>query len=204
MKRFSFFMLIIFLSTTVLAFDPPKGLKWGMTYETVKDSLPNTKELKGPNVPKGFRDLSESRIPANYHRAEVKKLSILHEDAQRSWCIFDTLQNLCAFQYAFVWINDKSGTPGGKARTFYEKLFENLNAKYGAPQINEIGDKKDYNIPIGVEWQVIWQDTDSSQIHFAIGRTKKTIFNIDGFIVFLSYSRRPGITGITEKESKDF
>ncbi len=206
MRRLIFLLSLVFLSVTAFAFDPPKGLKWGMTYETVRDSLPNTKELKGPDVPKGFRKFIDSKIPENYYRAEIKKLSVLDENAQRSWCIFDDQGGLCCFQYAFTWVNDKSGEASGKARNFCDRLFQNLTAKYGPVLINEIGDKKDYEIPIGIAWRMIWQDVDSSQIRLSIGRTKTNVLigDLDGYIIFLSYSQKPDIIAKTEKESKDF
>ena len=177
-------------SATCSAFDPPRGLKWGMTYQEAKDTFPALGKLSREKLPKGYREYPELRTGGSNYRAEAKDLKLLDKKAKRTYLVFDSTMRLTQFQYIFLWDNDESNKGLRKSWVYHYDLALSLSQKYGPPSIDETKEERGKSISSGVGFRMIWEDTNKSIIILTITRQRHdaVIAVVDEYMVLLVYS----------------
>ncbi len=196
-----FVSLLIFTGSNlpILAYDPPQSLKWGMSFEEVKNVIKDSPdlEIKEPNkkeLPKGYREYKELRFPDDYSysRAELKGAKLLDKKLKRTFLVFDNANGLSSFQYFLLFDNDETNKGYRKCWVFHSDLKSALETKYGAPTTDETDeDIRQKPIASGVKYSVLWEDSTGSQIELLITRQTHKILGIGGideYIIFLIYS----------------
>jgi len=191
---------IVLLASSVLAYDPPRGMKWGMTYEECKTALGQPKgEDEALKIGKIQQVKANKNQPAGYGYAQIKSVKLFGKKAKTAVAMFDSTGGLCQISYTFSWDNDdkkgqdifsRGGTGREKCYQLHGKLVDGLSGKYGEPVKEPKGDIYGTSIAHGVTLETIWEDTTS---HTMIGvvltrnKTNLVIGMLDEYIVQLVY-----------------
>ncbi len=215
MVRMTVYLAILLLVASISsAFDPPKGLNYGMSYDQTKANL-DTQGVKVERPDKKkinriLREYVEFNLPNNYSRAKIKGTELLDKKSDESYLVYDDEKGLVAFQYIFEWANDVNAgenepTAQGfrKCWVFFDKLKNVLVSKYGDPTKDEVSAMlKAKDMPSGTEFKTDWVAPDSSSISLVITRqTHNVIIGIaDIFLVFLTYANPEYNTDIKDSE----
>lgn len=197
MIRVAYLMALV-LVVNLNAYDPPKNLKWGMTYDEVTTTLKN---LQKDDMIKIDKLKTDGNIPDNFYLAALKGVKLFDKKAKEAYAVFDSSKSLCAIQYGFVWNNDENTTnmfeSRGKGRAnaweYHQDLTKKLTVKYGPPSKDETEGSFGQPLASGVRLETSWIDsTSGDKIIAAITRQKvnAVISRIDNYIVALVYANR--------------
>ena len=192
-------MLLISLSD-IWAFDPPKGLKWGMSYDdcgnVVSQPKGDDEPLKLGKLKKGKND--KGAVTA-FDYADIKTVKLFEKKAKTAYAMFDSSGGLCQVNYSFSWDNDdekgqdifsKGGTGREKCYQMHGKLVDGLRGKYGEPAVEPKGDIYGTTIAHGVALETMWKDTSSNTMIGVVltrNKTNLVIGTLDQYIVQLIY-----------------
>ena len=192
------------------AYDPPKRLNWGLTYEAVATTL--------EGLPKKERiQIKEAKeredLPTGFLAAELKKVKLFGKKTKEARVVFDTTGGLCALQYGFVWENKEktdnvfeSANKGrDKSWEYHDELLTALRTKYGDPAATISDELIGHDISSGTKLKTEWVDSVSGdKIILAISRQKKNlvISRLDYYIVVLLY-HSPTYTEAKQEEIRE-
>jgi len=194
MKRFviSSLAVAIVFATSSLAYDPPKGLKWGMTYEEVKAHLATLSKDDRSEVgnlmivePKSSkkRALAENLLGGvpiidNIQFTEFKKnLEIAKKKIHQSYLFFHPENGLCSVWYRRQFTDEKEKATN-LAWDYFKTIQTLLITKYGEPK--ESIDLNTPHIqllpesPIRVHWM---SNEDGAVIVLSIRQVKQAFFS---------------------------
>jgi len=189
-------LIVMVLITNLYAYDPPKNLKWGMTYDEVMKTL---KESGNEDIVKIDKLKTDKNIPDGFYLAALKGVKLFDKKAKEAYAVFDTSKYLCAIQYGFVWDNDENTTnmfeSRGKGRAnaweYYQELTKKLAVKYGQPTKDETEGSFGQPLASGVRLETSWVDsTTGNKIMVAITRRQinAVITRVDNYVVALVYA----------------
>ena len=159
MKKFITLLMASFvLQSIVLAYDPPKGLHWGMSYQEVKktlEGLPKEKKVKVKKLEKKRSKtlLSRDQVPSSISVARLGTVKLFDKKSEAAFVFFHNEKGLCGIEYIFDWINDKDDKNQfmrGRDHSwkYYQNLVKALTNKYGPPEYDETeGKSENYITP---------------------------------------------------------
>lgn len=202
MKRLVITVSLFFVLSvaSLSAFDPPRGMKWGMGYQ---DCASVVGEPKGDDEPLKLGKLKQTKKGKDatvvYDYSDIKTIKLFGKKAKTSLVMFDSTGGLCQVSYTFSWDNDdKKGqdifSKGGQGREkcyqMHGKLVDGLRGKYGDPIKEPKGDIYGTTIAHGVALETMWKDTTTNTMIGVIltrNKTNLVIGMLDEYIVQLIY-----------------
>ncbi len=187
--------ILMAITCSASAIDPPKGLQWGQTHAEVKSALKNLPKDKRFDVKDPE---TNDNLPLSFRSAELKDVKLFDEKAKEAQVVFDSTGGLCAVQYAFAWENKERTTnifeSANKGRdkswAFYNELLQALYAKYGEPVSSVPAELQGQDVVSGTKLRTEWVDqTTDDKIILVMTRQKRNavIARIDNYIVVLLY-----------------
>ncbi len=168
MKRIFLTLACMLLASNTLAFNPPKGLSWGMTYDEVRNKLENPSKGEKAKIKKLSKDHKTHtfypvhELPEGYRYAEIEKVKLLGEEADEILAVFDEDGALSVFQYHFRIITGDESETINKMWSYYQKLTDVLKKKYGEPTRNQVT-PTDFGAPLSKDTylETVWDDENS-------------------------------------------
>ena len=203
-------------ASTANAYDAPRGLRWGMPYDSVCidiRKLPREKQYI-PEKPK-----ADDEFPMGFTLSKIKDVKVLDEKTREAYLVFDSTGGLCAFIHVLAWDNVKDtgntvesiGTGRSQCWEYYQKLTRGLKAKYGEPTVDQTSGTYGEPIASGVKLETNWVDTTTGDKIMAVISRRKTnavisrrktnavIARVDQYIVALVYAT-PAYINAKEEE----
>jgi hypothetical protein len=144
MLRVLLIVVLVIATTNAFAFDPPKGLKWGMTYDEVKAKLENPDagdKVKVKKLSKNHKTRTffpEHNLSEGYKSAQLEKIKLLDNKVKTAYAVFDTKGKFTVLQYQFDNITGEDTGDINKMWVYYQKLTDALKKKYGEPTRNQV------------------------------------------------------------------
>jgi hypothetical protein len=139
--------ILIFLSISKLAnaYDPPKGLKWGMSPADVQETLINAEEKDKAKTGKVFEpgkaaifypkeDIDKDK---RFYLVSLEKVTLLDKKIREGYLAFDTSNHLVLVQYQFSDFGAEDNSYSS-CWAFYQRLYEALVAKYDTASSNDV------------------------------------------------------------------
>ncbi len=190
--------MLLIISTSVGAYQPPKKLTWKMQKDIVVDKIQTTDGLKIKDKHhkkpiKWIREYTEFSLPEGYFRAEIGGAKLFKKKAKKTYVIFDKDRELTSFQYVMEWTNSDNNKGMRKSWVFHSDLKATLLRKYNEPIEDETHESiRATDMPSGTKYRTRWIDEDGTSISLIITRQTHDILvgTIDNFYVFLIYDRQ--------------
>jgi len=184
-------------------YDPPKGLKWGMTYEEVVDKLKlqskddaiDVKKLEEPKRQNAQFFFPDKKTLQGFEVAKLEKVRILRKKADHSLAVFSDSAGLVLTQYG-IFINEGNDANNlGELWSTYQRFREVFVSKYGAPTQNQITSSEiGKELPIGTYLLTEWKDsTTNDAIRLIVQNRGEKVLGVTmvSFLyVYLEYASR--------------
>jgi hypothetical protein len=184
-------------------YDPPKGLKWGMTYEEVVDKLKlqpkdeaiDVKKLEEPKRQNAQFFFPDKKTLQGFEVAKLEKVRILGKKADNSLAVFSDSAGLVLTQYGIRINEGNDANDLGELWSTYQRFREVLVSKYGAPTQNQITSSEiGKELPIGTNLITEWKDsTTNDAIRLIVqnrGEKALGVTMISFLNVYLEYASR--------------
>jgi len=187
--------IMLLLTSSSKAFNPPRGLFWGMKYGAIEEKL---KSLPKDDQPQLKEMKCAEDLPPGFHLAELNKVKLYDKKAQEARIVFDTTGGLCALQYVFTWDNQEktnnmfetANKGRDKSWEFHDQLLRALLTKYGQPTSTFPAELKGHDVSSGTKLITEWIDSLSGdKIILAVSRQKTNLVfaHVDRYLVALLY-----------------
>lgn len=180
-------VLITIIISSVFAFDPPKGLRWGMSYEQAKahlQTLPKHKTSKLGKImtvknPSKLTRLLIGSVPLveGILYCDFKKnIKIADQKIHSSYLYFHPETGLCSVWYQRRFTNEDR-IANKLAWSYFKQVYSLLALKYGRPPAHDIDlDTPHFRLlsesPIRTKWI---SSTDSTVISLTLRKVKSFI-----------------------------
>lgn len=202
--------IVMFAAVAAKAYDPPRGLKWKMSYQEVESILGSPKgddalrlnKLEDPNRQNAQFFYPHRNALKGLKVARIDKVKLAEEKAEYSCAVFSDSLGLVALQYGLM-IGSGSGgdektlyetKTNGRFWTTYQRLLELLSTKYGQPTENQITPGElGMPLPQGSDLKTVWFDsTTGDAIRLILQRRKEklALITVDFLCIYLEYASR--------------
>jgi hypothetical protein len=180
--------------------DPPKGLKWGMPYDEVKQVLEAPSQGEPVKVNKLSKDnktrvfFPKHQLPDGYRFTEIEKVELLDKKVSVALAVFDQTGGLVLIQYQFRMVTKDVAGDIQQTWAFYQKLSDALKSKYGEPTRNQVT-PVDFGvgIPADTYLETVWEEEGAGDQMRALVTNFKIgggLLHSTNYYVMLEYSSK--------------
>lgn len=204
---------LLVISSAATAYDPPKGLSWGMSLSDVKETFAFSADEEKPKIEKVFalgkwdqffypKDMIDKNEQMKL--ARLQNVTLLGKKVKEAYLILDTTDHLIGFQYQIMPFDEKQYQ---KCWEQYQKYSEVLREKYGTPTRNDVTSAVlGTDLVEGTHYDCIWKDTVSGGqivLTFTLDHWGSGLLKMTQYMVIIRYECRNLGTGGQEKLKKD-